>query len=274
VTGCVAAACGSSGGGGVPTDASAEGAISPDTDGDPADGGVDAPSGADARPEAEAGPPTWCATRSPAPAFCDDFDRGALGAAWDALVQTAGSAVALDPSTFTSAPQSLAVRSKAVGGGEFGNVLLRKTVSSTAPRAKLAFDFQGDPAPTSGGPVAIATLDMSLNHLFTLYLRDEGALDAGASAGPALVELAPVVGQTRYPFTLPALTAGQFVRVEIDVDLGTQRADVRFGGATVLSQIAIAGGATSQPTIRVGVLSTGPQPAYAARFDDVTLELQ
>ena len=264
----LAMACGSGTGGAIgPTDASGDGTAAADAPDDAgADGASDA--GADTLVEAESGAPTWCDGLSPKPAFCDDFDRGAVGARWDAIVQTTGSSLAFDQAIFVSAPQSIAMRSKNANSGEVGSVLLRKTVLASPARAKLSFDFAGDPVPASGGPVWIATLDVSLNHLFTLYLRDDGTTPA-----PALVEQAPVVGQTRNTFALPA-TTGQFVRVEIDLDLSAQKADVRFGGTTVLSQIAIAGGAASEATVRIGALTNGPQPAYAARFDNLTLELQ
>lgn len=266
-----AGGCGTSdgGGGGGPTDASADHAAAQDAQPEGEAGGS-GDAGADAKPEAEAGAQTWCDTQSPRPAFCEDFDRGALGTSWDAVVQTPGSAIALDQASFVSAPQSLFAQSKAASSGQLGSVLLRKTVSVTATRVRLAFDFKGDPAPASGGPVGIATLDVTQTHLFTLYLHDEG-LDGGAGA-PALVEQVPGGGSSRHPFTLPPI--GGFTRVELDVDLAAQKATVRFGGTAVLDQVSVAGGTATEATIRVGVLATGPQSAYAARFDNLTVVVQ
>lgn len=259
--------CGSTGSSGEPADAGDERSnveAGPD-DAAPVDASSDA--GSDAARDAEAGGGTWCDALSPKPAFCDDFDRNNLNVVWDAVVQTTGSALALDQANFRSPPQALAVRSKNAASNEIGNVLVRKTVAGAPTRAKLSFDFLGDPAPGSGGPVAIATLDMSTNHLFTLYLRD----DDPTTPGPALVERPPVGAGVRHPFTLPSVT--QWVRVEIEIDLSAQKASLRFDGNAALDQVSIATSTANGPTLRLGALTTGPQPAYSARFDNVTLEL-
>jgi hypothetical protein len=264
------AGCGTSGGGGttpLASDASLEHLEQQEAG---PEAGADAREVGDAGREAEAGRATWCDVQNPPPAFCDDFDRGAPGAMWDAVVQTTGASLTLDPASYVSPPQSLAMRSKGVSAAEFGSVLLRKTVARTGTRYKLSFDFMADPVPTSGGPVGIATLDADTFHLFTLYLRDEG-VDGGLPQ-PALVEQIPGGGSSRTTFSAPPL--GAFARVELEIDLALQRATLRIGTVAVVNQAPIAAGAASQPTVRVGVLATGPQVAYAARFDNVVVDVE
>jgi hypothetical protein len=259
--------CGSTESPGQPADAGDERSNVEAGPADASTGDASGDAGLDGARDAEAGGGRWCDTLAPKPAFCDDFDRNDLNVVWDAVVQTTGSALALDQANFRSPPQALAVRSKNAGSNELGNVLVRKTVAGAPARAKLSFDFLGDPAPASGGPVAIATLDMSTSHLFTLYLRDADP----TTPGPALVEQPPAGPSVRHPFTPPSLA--QWVRIEIEVDLSAQKASLRFDANAALNQVSIATSTANGPTLRLGVLTTGPQPAYSARFDNVTLEL-
>jgi hypothetical protein len=55
-------------------------------------------------PPADVGRP-FCANRDAS--FCDDFDQDALGAKWSTMTTYAGGAVALEPSSFASAPNSV-----------------------------------------------------------------------------------------------------------------------------------------------------------------------
>ena len=52
---------------------------------------------------------TWCETRLPAASFCDDFDRGELGARWDFFLMSPPGTAAIDATESKSAPSSLAV---------------------------------------------------------------------------------------------------------------------------------------------------------------------
>ena len=222
----------------------------------PADAGHDAP-----------GAGGWCATQSPKPTFCDDFDTGDLGATWDFFQQTPPGVGALDLATFVSAPNAFGVRTKRCADGEIGSILLRKTVAGGASRAVVAFDVNAD-AVQASGTLAIATLDLSTTHLLTLYLRD----DDPNTPGPTLTEVAPgVSAPVRNPFTaVPAAAA--FTHVVLDVDAANGHATVAFNGTPALSA-AIAKAPVDSPTIRIGVLVTGPALPYTFDFDDVTFTL-
>jgi hypothetical protein len=237
---------------------------------------VEPDAGEHVRAHPDAGPPpeggadagkSFCAHRSPRAAFCDDFDDlGALGALWDVLEPAPPGVASTDLTSFVSAPASLGIVTRHLGTGELGSILLRKTVKGTASRVVFAFDYFGDEV-QKDGTLAIATLDLSLDHLLTLYLRD----DDPSSPGPTLTELPPL-GTFVERNPLPVPPAFAWTHVEIAADTSAGHVTVRYGGAVVLD-IGIAKGAAQDPTIRVGALVSGPAAPYVMRFDDVTLDL-
>lgn len=251
-----AAACGSRGTPDLPApeDAAVEGGSPPGTDA----GGIDAAPDAPSR--------GFCVSLSPAPKFCDDFDDGLLSNGWDQLTIVPGSDGAIDGTSVRSKPGAFLVETRAAGDNDVAHVHLRKSVVGRPARAMLTFSVRmADTAPAIGA-VAIATLDMATNHLFTLYLRDDDAV----RPGPALVEIA---GGARSRLALPRVPAADtWTRVTLDVDLLGGRARVTYDGALVAEgAIASVPGAVD-PTARVGVYAFGPLPAQTARFDDVVLD--
>ena len=230
---------------------------------EPGDAGV-----ADAAPDGGPRPPKgFCAKRTPKPRFCDDFDDGDVDDDWDVQTVLNGQP-SLDTAAAKSPPASFLVETVALGNAESAHVHLRAT-SSGAPAGHvvLAFDLKLGTAPLTKGAVAIATLDVSLSHFFTLYLRD-GHPDAPAAT---LEETAPG-GTTRHVLSKPP-PAGVWTRVTIDVDVGGARASVLWDSEKALDQATIAPGGASDPTIRVGAVYVyGPADAFEARFDDVTLD--
>jgi hypothetical protein len=258
--------CGSSDDGvGSPPDAAAEAEPSPEADvPDAADAGRDAP--LDARPDVA--PSAYCASLSPQPRFCDDFDDFDLANGWDQATVLPQSEMDLDDGTFTSAPLSYVVATRSVdAGGAAGNVSLRKTVLGAVSHVKLAFSARFSTTTVTKGLLAIATLDVSSNHYFTLYLRD-GDADSPAAI---LEELAGST-QTRHLLTkLPV--AGAWTRIEIDVDLAGAKANVTFGGQKALTDAPIDGTIGTEATIRLGaVYIYPPSDPFVANFDDVVLD--
>ncbi|HEY8075068.1 MAG TPA: hypothetical protein VIF62_13185, partial [Labilithrix sp.] len=129
------AACGSSENSGVaPGDDGGADATPPgDDDAAPPDGGTDAHEGG-----IDAGPP-FCASLSPAPKFCDDFDDlDPMTKKWDQQVFLTGiSSLAIDETQSTSAPASLLFQTMARPSGEGAVASVRKTIAGTPLRAKL-----------------------------------------------------------------------------------------------------------------------------------------
>lgn len=213
---------------------------------------------------ADGAPGRFCNSLVPAPVFCDDFDVGDLGKTWDFFLMSPPGTGVLDGTDVRSAPSAFLVTTALLNAGESGNLLLRKSVVGTPPRVRLAFDVLVPVLPSSGA-IGIATLDLSTDHLFTLYLRDDSA-----SPAPALVEARPAVATlVRNDFALFA--ANRWVHVELDLEPAQSVGTLSFDGTKVLDGIAIDPTVTD-PTIRVGVLAYGPTDTYVARFDNVTLD--
>jgi hypothetical protein len=146
-------------------------------------------------------------------------------------------------------------------------VLLRKTVLGDVTHAKLSFSAFFPTVTLTQGAIAIATLDVSLNHFFTLNLRDQDPTAPAAS----LEEYANGT-LTRHVLTrLPP--AGVWTRVVIDLDFGAGKANVSFDAQKALDGEPITALAGTEGTIRVGgVYVEGPADVFEARFDDVVLD--
>ena len=262
------AACGSSGG-------SSEDPNGPDGEADAAqatqdgaipdlDAGPD--TGADAKKDGPPLPTGYCAKLVPSPKFCDDFDDGELMGLWTANAVQSGT-IDLDESNATSAPGSFLAQTKAltVGSASAG---LRKTILPTVAvsRATLSFSAFLPVVNLTKGSVAIATLDVSTNHYFTLNLRDKDAVPAAS--------LEEFVGgsMTRHVLTkLPP--AGVWTRVTIDVNLTTGKAVVSFDAVKALDAEPIMAVPGSEATVRIGALYIeGPADAFKANFDDVVVD--
>ena len=220
----------------------------------------------DARPDSAA--KGFCATRSPGPRFCDDFDDGDLGDDWAVQTVVNGEPI-LDTSSATSVPASFAIETAPLSTNESAHVHLRATTDG-APTGHvvLAFEMMIATASFTKGTIAVATLDVSPNHFFTLYLRD-GDPDA---PGPTLEETDGAAATTRHVLSkLPP--AGVWTRATIDIDIAGATASVLWDDDKVLDEAPITAAPASDPTIRVGAVYVfGPADPFEARFDDVTLD--
>jgi len=261
-----AVGCGSSGGGPVEIADSGPEADPPLEAGPPdapADAGRDA---ADAAPDVVAS--GFCAGLAKTPKFCDDFDDLDLLNNWTQSTVLPPSVIDLDEATFTSAPASFIVVTKAIDAGVAGgNASLRKTLFGSVSRASLAFSARFSTTIITKGLLAIATLDVSTNHFFTLYLRD-----GDASAPAAILEELAGSTQTRHLLTrLPV--AGLWTKIVIDVDLAGGKANVTFDGLKALDDAPINTTLGTEATIRVGaVYLFPPSDPFTAHFDDVVLD--
>jgi hypothetical protein len=272
---CVAAslACGALGFGCGSSGTPVESEPDPDAGADaapPADGPtpeLDAgPDAADARNDAVVPGGRWCTKLSPAPRFCDDFDDGDLTNDWTQSAAPAGAVLELDDSMSTSAPASFHVIAKPVMVAAANNVLLRTTMFGAVKHGKLAFSLFLPSVTFTKGAIAIAQFYVTLNDVYTLYLR--GPDDAANI--PMLEELVAGV-VTRHMLTaLPA--AGAWTRVMIDLDLTGGKATVAFGAQKALDAVPITTLAGSEATVRLGAIIDGPADQFEARFDDVIVD--
>jgi hypothetical protein len=226
----------------------------------------DAGDAADARPPpAEAGT-GFCVTRMPVPRFCDDFDDGDLTNDWTQTAFVPGSTATLDGTSFTSGPASFHVTTPATNALAANNALLRLTMFAAVTHPKLSFRTFLPAATFTKGAIAIARLDVSLSHVFTLYLRD---MDATAPA--ASLEEYVSGTTTRHLLTkVPAINA--WTQVVLDVDLTNGKANVSFDAQKALDDESVTALAGSEATLRIGAIIDGPADAFDVRFDDVVLD--
>jgi hypothetical protein len=222
--------------------------------------------GVDARKDVVVPPAAYCAGLVPKPKFCDDFDDLDLENDWDQPTVIVPSVMDLDDSTYTSAPLSYVVATKTVAAGGAGNVSLRKTVVGNVSHVQLAFSAIFATTTLTKGIVAIATLDVSSSHFFTLYLRDDGVDGAGA--------LEEQVGGTTTRHVLTQLPpAGAWTRIVLDLDFVTGRANVSFGAQKALDAEPITALVGTEATVRLGAVYVyGPADPFQAGFDDVVVD--
>jgi len=270
-------ACGSDGGvdpgsdSGVPGDDAGPDTTTSDADlPDSADANVDAPTDAKTDAKIDAGP-SFCSTLSPAPKFCDDFDDGDAANAWNTQTVLGGSVLDVDNVTYASAPYSLGIATPPLLNMQSAAALLRKTLFGTAKHSTLSFStyFMTSPVVTKGS-LAIATLDVSLDHFFTLHLRDSP--QDGVSLPAAVLEEIEGSTITRFPLSsVPPMSA--WTRVVIDIDLNAAKANVTIGGTKVVDNVTIGTTGGTEATVRLGAIYLfGPADPVEARFDDVVID--
>lgn len=236
--------------------------------GDAADADADAGDAADvdaAKPDADAGA-KYCLSLVPTPRFCDDFDDGDLTNDWTTSAFVPGAVAALDPTSFTSGPASFHVLTPATNATASNNALVRLTMFAAVSHPKLSFSAFLPAVTFTKGAIAIARLDVALNHLFTLYLRDRDPV-----APTAILEEYVGGTTTRHLLTtLPPINA--WTRIALDLDLANGQANVSFDAQKALDAEPIAALAGSEATVRLGAIIDGPADAFDARFDDVVVD--
>ncbi len=262
------AACGSSSGGGAaPGDDAGVDAPPPpagDDGGPPSEGG-----GADAADANVDAGSRFCASLSPAPRFCDDFDDvDPMTKKWDQQTYLPGiSALSIDETQFTSAPASLLVTTMARPAGEGSVGSLRKTVNGTPLRAKLVFSMRASATTWTQGAYSVANIDASNDHFYTLYFRDDDFANGQKAS------LKETVGSTDtyHPLSkVPPPNVWTRITVELDAEAG--KATVLYGAETVLDA-TIASFTMSDPTFRVGSpYMIGPTDAWNVNDDDVVFD--
>jgi hypothetical protein len=213
---------------------------------------------------------TTCAAASARPSvrFCDDFEDGDVSNDWTVTNAAPSGGALVDLSLQArSGMYALYATTEATGQDMQATASLRKTVAGATTRAELSFALFLPTTSVGKGAVALATLDVTTSHFFTLNLRDA---DPDAP-GPSLEET-KAAGTTRRKLA-SAPRAGAWTRVTISLDLGAGKADVAYDGVKVLEGAPIAAGPGTEATFRVGaVYVTGPTPKIEVVVDDVLLE--
>jgi hypothetical protein len=192
--------------------------------------------------------------------FSDDFEDGDLDNDWDFVNVCPGCNGTIDQGVFLAQTKSVLTQETAYAH-------VRTTILGKPTRVRLSFDATFPSVTLTKGTLAIATVDVSTSHFFSLFLRHQDPEPPAA----ALVEQGGPSAKRHVLTSLPPPNAK--TRVVIDIDLGGGTASVSFGGTVALANDPIGKTIADDPTIRVGLLYVyGPQDPFEARFDDVLLE--
>ncbi len=271
------------GGGG----ADADGIVTPENDGAPDD--VNA-SGNEAGGDADAGP--FCASRSPAPLFCDDFDEnpddaGALTARWDQITGMGGSVVR-SGGLFTSPPLAMLATANAPISTSI-DLAAYKTFTGVAQANvfTLAFDIDvvtADVSKHSDAVLAAFELVGSLGDRWALQLEvnydASVSADAGNSLDVSFSENRTPPGDAGYtqnpaPSKLPIGVWTHVTMTANVTSLGTATIALQMGSDPVYKVanvlIPVLDGA---PEILVGLTyAEASNQGWAVRYDDVTFDV-
>lgn len=181
--------------------------------------------------------PSDAGVDAPIPAgtvFSDDFQDGEIDDDWEVVNVCIGCSLAIDQG-------ALVAKTKSVVTQETAFAHVRTTVEGVPSHVRLSFDATFPNVTLTKGTLAIATIDVSQSHFFSLYLRDT---DMDAPAASLDEQGGPSPKRHLLTGLPPANTK---TRVVIDVDLDAGTANVAFGGTVVLANDR---SASRSPTIR------------------------
>jgi hypothetical protein len=110
---------------------------------------------------ADVGTTTFCASLSPSPLFCEDFDEGSYTQGWSYTDTVTGS-LALDGTELRSAPASMIAQSAIAGAGTVDVAAYRafSLTGTSSLAATLDLDLRVDRADADGGLAVLAQLGL------------------------------------------------------------------------------------------------------------------
>lgn len=183
--------------------------------------------------DAGATPDAFCASLSPAPAFCEDFDGDPdLLRRWDRVHAFDGTfGVALTSSSARSAPNALLARVEP-GGPDCAYATLEKKVPGAYRAAKLSFAVRIEQASDlpDKSVLAIQTFGDG-NAQCQVYVAASGS---AFGVGEQVLHEDGRRENTEHAIT-PLLPLGRWARVGVDVDETARKLTVDVDGAVVLS---------------------------------------
>jgi hypothetical protein len=259
-------------------------------DGPAPDSGVAADSGH----QAEGGPTGFCASLSPSPAFCDDFDGvldaggdvlvASLGGSWDTTDLSINANLTVDTRQWVSPPASLESAMPALNNATAIAQLTKKLTASPGTKGRLAFDVLIDPSCYSvsgGGRLDLGQID---------FAQTPGAVSIELNTTTGSLQLSEVLSGVPQPGVnvgyLPTSGAASWFHMELDVEVTSAQLSASLSATTLdggdaSGALAIDGGsdfdssAVNVTGIALGValhkVSVAPS-GCAAHFDNVTFD--
>jgi hypothetical protein len=274
---------------GVATDgpASSEGAAS--------EGGSQDSSAPDARTPVDSGKPPddsgkvdappplgFCASQSPAPLFCDDFDEGASNPAWDQVTGTGGT-VAVNALESVSAPDSMVSTVDANANENDVDLAGYKSLTAeqgVAGTVTLDFEIRIDAGDTSAAADAVlgAIQLYDGNALYDLEL--ELMYRSATTYAVSLTENAPYLEHA----TGATIALATWTHVTMSVVMpagaaGATTGTLAVGGSTYSTTVHVTSGGNSIvtpiPEALVGTTFATPAAGgWSVRYDNVTFDVK
>jgi hypothetical protein len=272
--------------------------------GDPSDGGAGADGGAaadashpvpdqDAGPSGDAGvrdsgsgggadtstPPGFCASLSPTPLFCDDFDEGAaLAAPWDQLANTNGSEQ-LSATSYVSAPYAMLVSvdpNTPVTAVDVAGYKSFTSKQGLAGTATLAFEIRIDAADESSSSDGILGAIQLWNGSTYWDLELEVFYDAATNDLKVSMSEDGNTSSYLQNFASSHLPLAQWTRVTLEITLsaGTSSAapaTMALDGTTVASATVNVSTSDPIPELLIGTTFATPcAGGWSVAYDNVT----
>jgi len=225
----------------------------------------------------------FCASLSPQPTFCDDFDEHSLPGAWTSFTQTGGT-LTLDPMVSVSPPNSLLATEMPLAYGQPLDTAVRTQFPLSAPPTTIGLDFQFQPVqadPDAGAATVVASLDFTdaANNRYTVQFT---LVQQGIAVSMRLEEQAGFIdgGSSYVSHALPdPLGIGTWTPIALKVNrtgANAATATVTFGSAAEINDIALAMSVNAtliQLTIGSSFESE-PSAGWKNRYDNVVLDIQ
>ena len=210
----------------------------------------------------DSGGPTgpFCASLTPAPDLCEDWDDGTVPDQSTPQV-SAGGSCAIDGKYFSSSPSSYKCFSPGKAGS-FSNALLgiATNAPATAKKRTIGFAFRPDSTLPTTGDLVIARTFVSDNRSITIELSSE--------VGAVMREQSQIIDNHVALSAKPV--AGAWTRYTLAIDLDAKRATLTANGAEVAS-LSLKGIDAGDTSLNLGLQSSA---AFTAYYDDVTIDWQ
>jgi hypothetical protein len=253
--------------------------VSSDTPGDaPSDAGIDAPPDApgDTR---DATATTFCASVSPSPLFCQDFDENSYTQGWS-FVHTVTGSLALDGTEFHSAPASMIAQSGIAGSGSVDVAGYRSftLVGTSSVGGSLDLDLRVDRADADGGSAVLAQLGLfdgtgGGQYFVQLVAYSHGAAPLSPSVNEAYFATGVSTPAVTHPVT-QTLAIGEWTHVTLAVTAplagGAGTETLSFNGTQVGSSAIAVPVKNFTEVLGVGLTFVKtPSNGWTALYDDV-----
>jgi hypothetical protein len=225
---------------------------------------------------------TFCASRSPQPLFCEDFDEGYDGSVWS-YTDTASGTVSLTETEFSSSPAALLTKSSPTNNGTINAAVYRAfSVSGADPfQGVLDFDMRLDQQDFGCQVAVLAQIGFagtdSAGNPDQYYIQFVTNSTGGSQPECELHELE----HNNYPVIYPAssqfgLNTWTHVTMKVTAPLGggPGSASLWFDGKEVASAPTIHVPVKNfQPTIGLGITyATMPSTGWSAVYDNIVFD--